>query len=151
MSHPTAPVVGVGAIVRHGDTILLVERGTPPNARQWAIPGGKLKLGETLQQGAEREILEETGITIIAGPVIYTFEHITRDLQGAVEYHYVVLDLAGEYRSGEPLAGDDAREARWVRFDEMAFLPVNATTLQALQQLFPTEMGQGCAPERREG
>ncbi|HEY0719739.1 MAG TPA: NUDIX hydrolase [Gammaproteobacteria bacterium] len=132
-----APVVAVGAIVRRGDDILLVLRGTPPNENQWAIPGGRLHLGETLQQAAEREILEETGVLIKAGEVIYTFEHIVRDRDGNVQFHYVVLDLAAEYQSGEPQAGDDAREAGWIPLAQLAQWPVNSTTRQALCQLFP--------------
>lgn len=140
MSRPSAPVVGVGAIVRRGPTVLLVLRGTPPNQGLWAIPGGRLQLGETLQQGAEREIREETSVEIRAGQVVFTFEHIERDAAGALLFHYVVLDLAAEYLAGEPQAGDDAREARWIPFSELAQLPLNATTRHALQQLFPHEM-----------
>ena len=132
-----APVVAVGAIVRRGDDVLLVLRGTPPNENQWAIPGGRLQLGETLQQGAEREILEETGIHIKAGDVVFTFEHIERDLDGVVQFHYVVLDVAAEYLSGEPHADDDARDARWIPLAQLGQWPVNSTTLQALRQLFP--------------
>lgn len=131
-----APVVAVGAIVRRGDNVLLVLRGTPPNKNQWAIPGGRLHLGESLQQAAEREILEETGIHIKAGDVIYTFEHIERDLDGKVLFHYVVLDLAAEYLLGEPRAGDDARDARWIPLTQLHQWPVNTTTLRALRQLF---------------
>lgn len=132
-----APVVAVGAIVRRGDDILLVLRGNPPNENQWAIPGGRLHLGETLQQAAEREILEETGIRIQAREVVYTFEHIERDHAGNVQFHYVVLDLAADYLAGEPQGGDDAREARWIPLTQLAQWPVNSTTLQALRQLFP--------------
>lgn len=132
-----APVVAVGAIVRRGDDVLLVLRGTPPNENQWAIPGGRLQLGETLKQGAEREILEETGIRIKAGDVVFTFEHIERDHDGVVLFHYVVLDVAAEYLSGEPQAGDDARDALWIPLTQLGQWPVNSTTLQALHQLFP--------------
>lgn len=131
------PQVGVGAIVVRAGRVLLVLRGRPPNAGQWAIPGGRQRLGETLQQAAEREIGEETGIVIRAREPIYTFEHIERDEEGAVRYHYVVVDLAADYVSGEPRAGDDAREARWVAWGEMASLPLNNATRNALAQLFP--------------
>jgi 8-oxo-dGTP diphosphatase len=134
---PEAPVVGVGAIVRRDNEILLVLRGKPPNEDQWAIPGGRLHLGETLQQGAEREVMEETGVKIRAGEVIYSFEHIERGDDGQVNYHYVVLDLAAEFLSGNPHAGDDAREARWIPLDALADFPLNQTTLQALRQLYP--------------
>lgn len=133
------PRVGVGAIVVRNGRVLLVRRGRPPNAGQWAIPGGKQRLGETLQQAAEREIREETGIVIRAGEPVYTFEHMERDANGAIRYHYVVVDLAADYVGGEPEAGDDAAAARWVAWEEMAALPLNPSTRAALAQLYPQQ------------
>jgi 8-oxo-dGTP diphosphatase len=54
----------VGAIVFHAGKVLLVKRGRPPAKGQWAIPGGTVNLGESLQEAAQREILEETGIAV---------------------------------------------------------------------------------------
>lgn len=133
MNHP---ILAVGAVVFHNDAVLLVKRAKPPNAGEWAIPGGKVKMGETLQQAAEREILEETGITIRAGEVIYQFEIIERDEQGKVKKHYVILDLIASYISGVPKANDDASDARWVVPEELAALPVNPTTIQLLKEKF---------------
>ena len=126
------PVVGVGAIVIHEGAVLLVKRGNPPNKGEWAIPGGKLKWGESLQQGAEREILEETGISIEAGELLYHFEHIVPAEAAHPEFHYVVLDLEGRYLSGEPQAADDALEARWIALNDLASVNLNQTTQQAL-------------------
>jgi len=134
------PVVGVGAIVVHDGAVLLVKRGKPPHEGKWAIPGGKLQWGETLQQGAEREILEETGITIEAGELLYHFEHMVAVGNGAdgedYGFHYVVLDLAGRYLSGTPLAADDAADARWVALDNLQSVHLNSTTQQALETIF---------------
>ncbi|MBN2246845.1 MAG: NUDIX domain-containing protein, partial [Candidatus Aminicenantes bacterium] len=62
----SAPQVGVGAVVIKDEKILLVKRKNPPQKGQWAIPGGKVEFGETMQKAAEREILEETGLIIHA-------------------------------------------------------------------------------------
>ena len=62
---PRTPQVAVGAILISNDKILLVKRMKDPHRGEWAIPGGSLKLGETLQEAAEREIREETGLLII--------------------------------------------------------------------------------------
>ena len=106
------PVVGVGAVIIHNDRVLLVKRGQPPFHGMWCIPGGKINYGETLQQAAEREILEETGVVIRAGEPVYTFDVIDT---GNIEQpcHYVVVDLAAEYVSGEPTARDDATDVAW--------------------------------------
>lgn len=130
--NPESPQVGVGAIVFHQDRVLLIKRGRPPHAGQWAIPGGRIKLGESLQQAAEREILEETGIQIKAGKPVFAFDLLQHNNDGQCQLHYVIVDLAAEYLHGEPVAGDDAADARWVSAGELAELPVNETTLQLL-------------------
>jgi ADP-ribose pyrophosphatase len=135
------PHVGVGALVVHQGAVLLVQRGRPPGAGMWAIPGGRQRLGETLQQAAEREIQEETGVVIRATTPIYTCEHIEHDVQGELRYHYVIVDLAAEYLSGTPQAGDDASAAAWVAWRELAALPLNSSSRIALKTLFPAEAG----------
>ncbi len=130
-----APQVGVGAVVFHENKILLVKRARPPAQGQWAIPGGRLEVGETLQRAAEREILEEAGICIRARHPLYTFDMIERDDDGSVRFHYVIVDLAAEYLSGEPRASDDATEARWLSADELRSLPVSNQTLALLREL----------------
>src|SRR4030065_1916467 len=60
-SYPLTPLVGVGAITIKDEKVLMVKRGVEPSYGLWAIPGGTLKLGESMRQCAEREMLEETG------------------------------------------------------------------------------------------
>ena len=136
MSKIDQAVVAVGAVVFKDESVLLVKRKYPPNAGQWAIPGGKLRLGETLQAAAEREILEETGIAINALKPIYTFELIEKDAQGDVLYHYVIIDLLAEYISGEPCPADDSSAAAWVDRKRLANLQVNQQTLGLLREQF---------------
>jgi ADP-ribose pyrophosphatase len=126
----------VGAVVFKEDRVLLVRRGQPPAEDFWAIPGGSVKIGETLQQAAEREIREETGVQIRAAKPIYTFDVIERDESDGVRFHYVIVDLSADYVSGELSAGDDAVEVRWVSAEEINMLAVNATTLRLLQTQF---------------
>jgi len=128
--------VGVGAVVFHDGAVLLVQRRNPPCADEWAIPGGKVRLGETLQQAAEREILEETGIHINAGKPIYAFDLIENDASGQVVWHYAIIDLQAEYIDGEIQAADDAGAAAWFKPEELDRVTVNATTLKLLQTQF---------------
>ncbi|MBN2688089.1 MAG: NUDIX hydrolase, partial [Deltaproteobacteria bacterium] len=92
--YPDRPRVGVGAVVIKERKVLLVRRGIPPSEGLWAIPGGHVELGETLQETAEREILEETGIVISAGEPIHTFDLIERDESERIRFHYIVVDVA---------------------------------------------------------
>ncbi|MBN1549033.1 MAG: NUDIX hydrolase [Syntrophaceae bacterium] len=132
-TYPDRPRVGVGALVIHEDKVLLVRRGVAPNEGQWAVPGGSLELGETLQTGAERETLEETGVTVRAKKPVYAFDYIERDDSGMVRFHFVIVDLSTEYISGEPVGHDDALEARWVGKVEITALPVGENTLKLLR------------------
>ncbi|CAB1075898.1 hypothetical protein D1AOALGA4SA_3706 [Olavius algarvensis Delta 1 endosymbiont] len=135
-SYPELPRVAVGAIVFKDNRILLVRRGKPPADNLWAIPGGRVEIGETLQEAAEREIFEETGIAIRAGLPVYTFDVIDRDSRGRIRFHYVIVDLSADYIRGEPRAGDDASAARWISSDELATLEVSSKTRQLLKTQF---------------
>lgn len=134
--YPQHPRLAVGAVVFHHHRVLLVRRGQPPSENQWAIPGGRVLLGETLQAAAEREILEETGVVIRAGAPVHTFDLIERDADGRVRFHYVIVDLEADYVSGDPRSGDDAAEARWVGPADMAQLNVNRHTRALLDRRY---------------
>ncbi|MFA7633756.1 MAG: NUDIX hydrolase [Thiohalomonadaceae bacterium] len=133
------PQVAVGAVVVHLDQVLLVQRRYPPTAGCWAIPGGRQLLGETMQQAAEREIREETGVIIRATQPVYTTEYIEHDERGRLCYHYIIVDLAAEYLAGVPKGGDDAGMAAWVAWPMLADLFINASSQLALKTLFPLE------------
>lgn len=135
-SYPNEPKVAVGAVVFKNQEVLLVRRGQPPSQDFWAIPGGSVEIGETLQQAAEREIFEETGIRIRAREPVYTFDVIDRDGHGKIRFHYVIVDLVADYLSGDPKAGDDAAEARWVSVQQIDDLQVSPPTLRLLKNKF---------------
>ena len=64
--YPDYPRVAVGVVVLSPDhsKVLLIKRGKPPEQGRWSLPGGGQELGETLEECARREVLEETGVTI---------------------------------------------------------------------------------------
>lgn len=129
------PRPAVGAVVKYEDCFLLVKRANPPSQNMWAIPGGKIRLGETLQQAAQREVLEETGIVVRAGNPVLTFDLIEHDKLGNIIFHYVVVDVFAEYISGNILAGGDAREAIWAHRNELHEFNLNQITLDLFSDL----------------
>jgi 8-oxo-dGTP diphosphatase len=129
------PRTGVGAIVIKDNKVLLVKRGVEPNKGRWAIPGGMLKLGETMRECAAREILEETGVTVAIGECIYVFDLIERDDAGKIKFHFVVVDFTALYVAGEPKGADDAEEAGWFAPEDLDDLPVSSITMQALHSI----------------
>jgi 8-oxo-dGTP diphosphatase len=119
--YPDAPLVGVGvAIFDAGGRVLLVQRGRPPRAGHWGLPGGLLDVGEKLTDGARREVSEECAVEIEIGGVAGIFEPISYDDRGQVEYHYVVIDFWASHIGGVPVAADDAAAVAWVPLDELA-------------------------------
>ena len=134
-TYPLTPRVGVGAITLKDGKVLLVKRAIDPNKGLWAIPGGTLKLGETLQECAAREILEETGVRIKVGACVYVFDFLERDAKRKIKFHFVVVDFAADYISGEPRGADDALEAEWLSPAEINKLSVAKNTLKALRSI----------------
>jgi ADP-ribose pyrophosphatase len=134
-SYPTAPRVGVGAIVIKDGRVLLVRRGVEPSKGLWAIPGGTLKLGETMQECATREILEETGVSINVKDCAYVFDYIERDDDRKIKFHFAIVDFSADYVSGEPKGADDALEARWFSAEDLQTMPVAVNTMNALRSI----------------
>ena len=135
--YPPAPLVGVAAAVFHPDgRVLLVQRGRPPDQGLWGLPGGLLKLGERLADGARREVLEECGVVIQVGEVAGVFEPILRDEEGRVRYHYVVVDFWASYVSGEPRAQDDAAALAWVPVAELGRYPMREESRQVVRRAY---------------
>jgi 8-oxo-dGTP diphosphatase len=132
--YPEAPIVGVGAVIVKDDRVLLIRRANEPSSGRWSIPGGTVELGETLAQAAAREVLEECQVEVDVGQVLSTFDLVQRDPQGGIRYHYVLLDLAARHVRGEPVAGTDALEVRWVAEDELASLDVVPRLLPVLRK-----------------
>jgi mutator protein MutT len=128
------PRLGVGGVVIHRDKVLLVNRKRPPSQGLWAIPGGKVEAGESLQQAVARELAEECGIEVEVGEVVHQFELI--DKTGTeINFHYVVLDLQADYVSGEPVAGDDAAKVAWFDAQGLEAIPLDRNTLHLLQKM----------------
>jgi len=134
--YPERPIVGVGAVIIENARALVVRRGTEPLKGEWSIPGGVLELGETLREGAAREALEETGLVIEAGEVLEVVDRIISDPDGKTRYHFVLVDFLCKRMSGDPRAGGDASDVRWVNNEELATLKINDTATAVIRKGF---------------
>jgi 8-oxo-dGTP diphosphatase len=108
----TADVVLFSLDDQHRLSVLLIQRGKDPFADHWAIPGGFCEPGESVEQSAARELLEETGIKGLPLEQLATFSRPGRDPRGWVVSVAHVSVLPSDRRA-EAVGGDDAREARW--------------------------------------
>ncbi|HON58360.1 MAG TPA: NUDIX hydrolase [Smithella sp.] len=144
-TYPGQPRVGVGAITIRDGKVLLIRRGVEPGRGLWAIPGGTLRLGESMPDCARREILEETGVEIEVCEIAYVFDFIERDNFGKIKFHFVIVDFSARHVSGEAKAADDAVDARWFSAEELKRVPVSVHTIEALRNsgFFGLEKGKG--------
>ena len=132
--YPARPICAVGAIVRKGDMILLIQRGNPPRRGDWGIPGGAVELGETWRDAARREVREECGIEIEVGEIVEAIDIIVRDDTERVQYHYAIVDFAAQYLGGELCASSDALDARWVPLNELRKFPLPDKTRAVIEK-----------------
>ena len=132
--YPDRPIVGVLAVVMRGDRVLVVRRRNPPMPGRWGFPGGVLELGETVAQGAMRELFEETGVTAAARGPLTVIDTIDRDPEGRVRYHYALVAVIGHWQSGEGIPGDDADEVGWLTRAEIVAqnLPIAPALLRLI-------------------
>src|SRR3974377_750670 len=124
--YPELPVVGVGGVLMEEGRTLLIKRGSEPLLGQWSIPGGTLELGESLQQGVARELLEETGIEVRVLDVIEVFDRIYPNPAGEAQeagagpkFHYVIVDYLCERISGQARAAADGTDVGYGRESEV--------------------------------
>lgn len=134
--YPERPILGVGALIFRGNSIVLVERGGHPLKGWWSLPGGVLETGERLEEGVRREILEETGLVVRPLRVHEIFERIIRDARGRAEYHYVLVDYVCRVVKGELRPADDVSRAEWVPRRKLAGYRLTEGTLEVIERAF---------------
>ena len=117
MSPSPIPAV-IAVVIRDGQT-LLVRRANPPDAGLWGFPGGKIEFGEAVKDAAVRELLEETGVQAKAQDILTTLDVLVSDSSGAMQQHYILIAVRCLWIAGEPVAADDALEARWFPIAEL--------------------------------
>jgi 8-oxo-dGTP diphosphatase len=142
--YPDRPVVGVGGVVIHNDRALLIRRGSEPLRGQWSIPGGTLELGETLQQGVARELLEETGLEVKVLDLIEVFDRIFSNpgngssaaQEKGPRFHFVIADYLCERLSGEARAASDVTDVAYAAENELPDYHLTETAIRVLRAAF---------------
>ncbi|MCF3934701.1 NUDIX hydrolase [Acuticoccus sp. M5D2P5] len=115
----TPPIAATIAAVFREDKVLLVRRANPPDAGHWGFPGGKIEPGEPIEAAAVRELFEETGVRGRAREVFTAVDAFDRDETGHIRRHFILIAVLCDWLSGEPVAGDDALDARWFQLDDL--------------------------------
>jgi 8-oxo-dGTP diphosphatase len=139
--YPPRPVVGVGAVILHRNKVVLIKRKYDPLAGRWSLPGGTLEIGESLEAGVAREMLEETGLEVEVGPVVEVFDRILRDDEGRVEYHFVIVDYLCRPLGGALQAGSDVDDAVWVAPEDLAQYQITDKATEVVERALAMGVG----------
>lgn len=117
--YPERPILGIGGVVLQGGRVLLVQRAHEPLKGEWSLPGGAVDTGETLEQAVVRELREETGLDVEVRSLVEVVQRITRDPDGRVEYHFVIVDYLCRAVGGDLQPASDAAAAEWAAVDAL--------------------------------
>ena len=110
-----SPKLTTDGVILNDDSILLIKRKNNPFKDKWALPGGFVEYGETVEDSVIREILEETSLNTTIKDIVGIYSHPSRDPRGHVVSIVYLLDII----SGNLKGGDDATEARFFNLDDL--------------------------------
>ena len=134
--YPDRPIVGVGALIIKNRSVLLIKRGAEPGKDSWSLPGGVVELGERVRDAVIREVKEECGLDVEVKDIADVVDYMSRDENGRVRFHYILVDFYVEVKGGTLKPASDALEVNWIPFDRIHEYPVTKTTLQLLNKVF---------------
>jgi 8-oxo-dGTP diphosphatase len=141
--YPERPIVGVGGVIIEDGRALLIRRGREPLLGEWSIPGGTLELGETLEEGVARELLEETGLKVRVLQLIEVFDRIYVESTAGdggpkkgPRFHYVIVDYLCERIGGDAVAASDVTDVAFAREEELEEYHLTETALRILRKAF---------------
>jgi 8-oxo-dGTP diphosphatase len=134
--YPERPFACALAVCRRGEQIFLARRAMGPGIGRWGFPGGMQELGETIEAGAARELLEETGIEARPVRVIGASNVIGRDAEDRVRAHFTLIAVLLEWRTGEGAPIEDASEVGWFTLEEAAALDTFPDALPLMRLAF---------------
>ncbi len=140
--YPARPILAASVAVFRGDRALIATRTRPPGAGVWSLPGGLVEVGERVEEAALRELMEEVGVAARIVGFNRHVERIDHDEEGRVRHHFVVASFVGRWVSGEPCAGPEAGDVRWVDPLALGDLPTTPSLRRTLAQA--AEIAKAC-------
>ncbi|HLJ72164.1 MAG TPA: NUDIX domain-containing protein [Roseiarcus sp.] len=111
--YPARPILAVSLAVFRQGRALIARRARAPLKGLYSLPGGRVEIGETLQEAALRELDEEVGLRAEILAFNDHVEQIVRDSQG-VRAHYVIASFVGRWLAGEALTSAEADRVMWI-------------------------------------
>jgi 8-oxo-dGTP diphosphatase len=121
LTRPVTPLLAADCVVLDANgRVLLIRRRNPPGVGRYALPGGFVEVGETVEDACRRELLEETGVAAGRLRLVGVYSDPARDPRG----HTVAVVYLTRVRAVRARAGDDAAGADWIedwRSEPLAF------------------------------
>ena len=137
--YPPRPILAASLAVFRDGKVLLASRTAPPAQALFSLPGGVVEIGESLQEAALRELMEEVGVKAEIIGFVDHAEVIQRDADSRVKRHFVISCFAGRWISGEGQPSAEAGAILWADPDAMGSIPTTkglATTLRKAKTVF---------------
>jgi 8-oxo-dGTP diphosphatase len=106
LAGPVTPKLMVDVVIPAEEGVVLIRRGSDPFEGQWALPGGFVEVGETVEEAAVREAAEETGLAVEVARLVGVYSEPDRDPRG----HNVSVAFLARVLSGQLAAATDAAE-----------------------------------------
>jgi 8-oxo-dGTP diphosphatase len=130
-ARPMRPILAASVAVIRDRRVLLAMRTKKPAEGLFSLPGGRVELGETLEEAALRELSEEVAVTASIVGFNDHMEVIERSNDGAVAHHFVIASFVARWVSGNGEPGPEARRVLWATLDEISGL----RTTRGLQRI----------------
>ncbi len=134
--YPLYPIPGVAVQIKKDDTYLLIKRAADPDKGVWSVPGGLIEVGERAVEAAEREVREETGLSVELFKRLGVYDKIELDSSGKVLYHFIIMHFQAQPLGGDLTPMDDALDVVWVRKEQ-----INEYQLTHSLQMFLKRIG----------
>jgi ADP-ribose pyrophosphatase YjhB (NUDIX family) len=147
--YPDRPFVGIGAVIVDEGRVVLVRRRFEPLAGRWSLPGGLVELGEPLERTVRREMIEETGLDVVVGPVVEVFDRIMRDEADRIRYHYVLIDYLCWPAGGALRPGSDVDDAALVPRADLPRYDLTAKAVAVIDRALELAREPGATSGRR--
>ncbi len=135
-AYPLRPIPSVHVAVFRDNRVLVVLRANEPSKGLWSVPGGCIELGETREEAARRELLEETGVECLLEGILDLVDSIVPDSEGRIRYHFLVVHCWGRYIRGDAIAASDASDVVWASLEDLAGLDMRPSVKAMLEKAF---------------